>query len=283
MNQRNTHQSLARGLRILEVLAERQAPLALHEVAQQSSLPRSTAYHILRALVKFEYVLQDRKTRNYLLAPKLYRLTNPAWSKEQLAEIAAPYLDELSRQTGEGTSLAIMREGKVIIIAKREADGPVRVVQEIGGQRPIHCSAVGKCLAAWLSEQQLNHVLKRIDFARKTPKTITSPHVFRQELKRIRARGFAFDDEEHIPGIRCLAAPVRDYSGEVCAALCIVGPKDHLPKRRLKDLGRNLSRVATRLSGCLGYEPPKGNSSWASALKIEKGVREEKKKTKRNN
>ncbi len=134
-----------------------------------------------------------------------------------MAEIAAPYLDELSRQTGEGSSLAVLREGRVTIVAKREPDGPVRVVQEVGLQRPIHCSAVGKCLAAYLPEQQLDNLLKELDFTRETPKTITSPHIFRQELQRIRARGFAFDDEEHIPGIRCLATPVRDYAGDVRA------------------------------------------------------------------
>ncbi|MGB9698984.1 MAG: IclR family transcriptional regulator [Thermodesulfobacteriota bacterium] len=262
---RNTHQSLERGLRILEVLAEKQGPVALHEIAGRSSLARSTAYHLLQALVRLEYVLQDQETRNYFLSPKIFRLTQRTWSKEQLAEIAAPYLDELSRQTGEGSSLAILRDGTVTIIAKREPEGPVRVVQEVGAQRPIHCSAVGKCLAAWLSEQQLSNVINQIDFVRHTPKTITSPRVFRQELKRIRARGFAFDDEEHIPGIRCLATPVWDYSGEVRAALCVVGPKNHLPKRRLKELYRALSKVSAHLSARLGYEPeqkkPRSRSS----------------------
>lgn len=271
MGHRNTHQSLARGLRILEVLAEKQGPMALHEVARCSFLARSTAYHLLQALVKLEYILQDRETRSYILSPKIFRLTQRAWPKEQLAEIAAPYLDDLSRQTGEGSSLAILRDGAVTIIAKCEPDGPVRVVQEVGAQRPIHCSAVGKCLAAWLSEQELNNLLKQIDFVRKTPKTITSPYTFRQELKRIRARGFAFDDEEHIPGIRCLATPVWDYSGEVRAALCVVGPKNHLPKRRLKEIYRALNKVSAHLSARLGYEAEKGKPHSSSSKKLKRG------------
>jgi len=271
MGRRNTHQSLERGLRILEVLAEKQGPVALHEIARHSSLPRSTAYHLLQALVNFRYVLQDQKTRNYFLSPKIFRLTQWRWTKEQLAEIAAPYLDDLSGQTGEGTSLAVLRDGMVTIVAKREPDGPVRVVQEVGAQRPIHCSAVGKCLAAWLSEQELNNLFKQIDFDRKTPKTITSPHIFRQELKRIRARGFAFDDEEHIPGIRCLATPVWDYSGEVCAALCVVGPKHHLPKRRIKEVYRALSKVSAQLSARLGYKPGKGGITIKPAKNLKRG------------
>lgn len=254
---RNTHKSLQRGLRILEVLAERQEPTPLYEVARRTSLPRSTAHHLLQALVEFGYLLQDKKTRAYVLSPKLFQITKRTWSKEQLAEIAAPFLDELSRRTKEGASLAILQNGIVTIIAKREADGPVRVVQEVGAQRPIHCSAVGKCLAAYLEEKELNNILSRTILDRKTPKTITSLAVFRQELKRIRSQGFAFDDEEHIPGIRCVATPVRDYSGDVRAALCVVGPKNHLPKRRLREIYRALSKIAANLSARLGYKAEK--------------------------
>lgn len=271
MRRRNTHQSLARGLRILEVLAEKQGPMALHEIARCSSLARSTAYHILQALIKLEYILQDQGTRSYSLSPKIFRLTQRPWSKEQLAEIAAPYLDELSRQTGEGSSLAILRDGTVTIIAKREPDGPVRVVQEVGAQRPIHCSAVGKCLAAYLPEPQLDNLLRQIDLGRKTPKTITSLPIFRQELKRIRARGFAFDDEEHIPGIRCLATPVRDFSGEVRAALCVVGPKHHMPKRRLKEIYQALNKASAHLSARLGYEAEKEEPRFNNSQYLKRG------------
>ncbi len=93
------------------------------------------------------------------------------------------------------------------------------------GPRPIHCTAVGKSLAAWLPEEELAGIIARTAFDRMTPQTITSPAGFRRELARIRATGFAMDDEEHMGGIRCMAAPVRDHSGEVRASLCVVGRK----------------------------------------------------------
>lgn len=254
MRGRNTHQSLERGLRVLEILAEIEQPVQLAEVARKISLPRSTVHHLLQALINFGYLIQDKKARTYYLSPKLFRLTRRTWTREQLAEIAAPYLLDLSRRTGEGSSLAMLRDGVVTIVAKREPDGPVRVVQEVGAQRPIYCSAVGKCLAAWLPEEELNGIIRRTVFERKTPKTITSPQVFRQELKRVRSTGFAFDNEEHIPGIRCLATPVRDYTGGVRAALCVVGPKSHLPKKRLREICKVLRKIAMNLSARLGYE-----------------------------
>ena len=248
-----THQSLKRGLYIIEVVSVIGGSATLAEVARKTALPRSTAYHLLRALVEFGYLVQDGGARTYTLSPKLFRLTGSAWTKEQLAEIAMPFLDTLSRRTGEGTSLAVLRDGVVTVIAKREPEGPVRVVQEVGATRPIHCTAVGKVLAAWLPEKELDGVISRTVFQQKTAKTITSPLAFRQELARIRATGFAMDNEEHIEGIRCIATSVRDYSGEIRASLCVVGPKNHLPQRRLAEIRQALTAASADLSARLGH------------------------------
>ncbi len=253
MKSNRTHQSLDRGLRIIEAIAAINGSATLAEIARKTALARSTAHHLLQALVDFGYLVQDIRARTYTLGPKLFRLTGRAWSKEQLAEIAMPFLDELSRRTGEGTSLAVLRDGVVTVIAKREPEGPVRVVQEVGARRPIYCTAVGKALAAWLPEQELTGIIQRTLFERKTPNTLISPTAFRRELARIRATGFALDNEEHVEGIRCIAAPVRDHSGEVRASLCVVGPKNHLPQRRLPEIRQVLAALAADLSTRLGH------------------------------
>jgi len=258
MNVNQTYQSLKRGLGIIEIIATIGSPATLAEIARKTALPRSTAHHLLRALVEFGYLVQDGDARTYALAPKLFRLTRSTWTTDQLAEIARPYLDELSRRTGEGTSLAVFRDGIVTVIAKREAEGPVRVVQEVGARRPIYCTAVGKTLAAWLPEQELDGSIRRTVFERMTPNTITSPAAFRRELARIRATGFAIDNEEHIKGIRCIATPVRDHSGVVRASLCVVGPKNHLPQRRLAQIRQALAAVAADLSVRLGHGSKEG-------------------------
>lgn len=247
-----THQSLKRGLQIIEVIAAIDGSATLAEVTRKTALPRSTTHHLLRSLVEFGYLIQDGTTRAYTLASKLFRLTGHTWTKEQLAEIAAPYLEELSRRTGEGTSLAVIRDGIVTIVAKREPESAVRVAQEVGAERPIHCTAVGKVLAAWLPQNELEGIIHRIDFERMTARTITSPADFRQELAHIRASGFALDNEEHIDGVRCIARAVRDYSAEVCAALCVVGPKNHLIQRRMMKIKQALTAVSDGFSVRLG-------------------------------
>ncbi len=254
-----THQSLERGLRVLEATAANGGSGRLSEIARKTALPRSTAHHLLRALVQFGYLVQDDQARHYTLAPKLFRLTDRTWTQEQLAEISLPFLDELSRRTGEGTSLAILRDGIVTVVAKRESEGPVRVVQEVGATRPIHCTAVGKALAAWLPPGELDSILGRTTFEKKTARTITTPAAFRRELARIRSTGFAIDNEEHIEGIRCIATPVRDHSGEVRASLCVLGPRSRLPQRRLVEIRKMLAAVAVDLSARLGYGTTEGN------------------------
>lgn len=252
-----THQSLERGLRIIEAVANIDGQPTLAVIARKTALNRSTTHHILRALVEFGYLIQDSDTRAYMLSAKLYRLTGRTWSKEQLARIAMPFLEELSRRTGEGTSLAVLRDGAVIIAAKCEPEGPLRVVQEIGDTRPIHCTAVGKVLAAWLPERESEGIIKRTVFEKKTAKTITSPVAFRRELARVREAGVAIDNEEHIKGIRCLAGAVRDHYGEVRAALCMVGPRDHFPPRRMAEFRQELMAVASELSTRLGHRSKK--------------------------
>ena len=258
MKATRTHQSLQRGLRMIEVIAAIGDPATLAEITRKTGLSRSTAHHILRALVEFGYLDKDDNALTYTLAPKLFRLTEPTWTKEQLAEIAKPFLEELRRLTGEGTSLAVIRDEVVTIVAKCESEGPVRVVQEVGVTRPIYCTAVGKLLAAWLPEKELDYIISRTVFVQMTATTITSSTAFRRELAHIRETGFAIDNEEHIKGIRCIATAVRDHSGEVRAALCVVGPKDNLPQRQLTKIQQALSGVSFDLSVRLGYELPEG-------------------------
>jgi DNA-binding IclR family transcriptional regulator len=253
MEAKLSHQSLERGLRVIEAISDFDGSASVSAIARKTGLPRSTVHHLLRSLIAFGYLTQEGEAQPYKLAPRLFKLTGRAWTQGQLAEISVPFIDELSRRTGEGTSLAILREGVVSVVAKRDSEGPVRVVQQVGTVRPIYCTAVGKILAAWLPERELDDIIGRIVFERITANTIMTPAVLKQELARIRASGFAVDNEEHIEGIRCIAAPVRDHSGKVCASLCILGPKNRFSPRRRKELRGPLLDVAEKLSVQLGY------------------------------
>ncbi|WP_198297905.1 IclR family transcriptional regulator [Bordetella genomosp. 9] len=253
-----THRSLERGLAALEMIAAATGPMTLADAARRLGLHRSTAHHLLRTLVALGYLRQDGTTRGYALTPKLHRMTGQKWSVEQLGEIAQPILETLTAETDEGTSVAAWMDGVVTIAAKREADGPVRVVQNVGAERPIYCTAVGKAIAAWLPDAEIRAVLARTTMVAHTAKTITTREAFEAELRRIRTAGYAIDDAEQHEGLRCIAMPVFCYSGQVIGSMCVVGPRHRMTHQKLQAVRGPLQRCSRQLSERLGYAQDTG-------------------------
>jgi DNA-binding IclR family transcriptional regulator len=254
---RATHLSLERGLALLEAVAFN-GRASLAEASRRTGLNRSTAHHLLQALVSLDYLRQDPESRSYQLGVRPLLLTGRTWSPEQIARIGEPFLAELVRRGGENASLAVYRDGVVTLVAKREHDGPVRVVQNLGAQRPIHCTAVAKAILPWLPRAELAGLLDRARFERYTPKTVTARAAFEAHLRRIRGAGYAIDDEEHLEGIRCIAAPVFGPADQVIASMCAVGPKSRMTHQKLRELRVLILELARALSEQLGWQPPDG-------------------------
>lgn len=248
-----THRSLERGLAAIELLASAGAPLPLSEVARRLGLHRSTAHHLLQTLVTLGWLRQEAESRGYSLSARPYQLTGRKWSVAQIGELAQPLLERLTRETGEGSSVAAWVDGIVTIAAKREHDGPVRVVQDVGGERPVYCTAVGKAIAGWLPRAEVLAALARQPMVALTPKTITTVAAFETELRRIRTAGYAIDDEEQFEGLRCVAMPVFCHTGEVVGSMCVVGPKHRLTHQKLAAVRAPLGAIARELSERLGF------------------------------
>lgn len=249
----STHRSLERGLTLLESVAASTGAVSLAETARKTGLHRSTAHHLLQALVRLGYLWQDAESRGYEISAKPFQLTGQTWSADQLAAIGQPILAEVTRRAGEGSSLAAYRDGAVTVVAKREHDGPVRVAQDAAARRPLHCTAVAKAILPWLPKPELERIVARLRLKRMTPKTIVSRSAFEDELRRIRIAGYALDDEEHIEGIRCIAVPVFGHNGRVLASLCTLGPKSRMTYQRLRDLRTPLAELSGEMSRRLGY------------------------------
>jgi DNA-binding IclR family transcriptional regulator len=257
----STHRSLLRGLAVLEIVAGAREPLTLAEVAARADLPRSTTHQLLRTLAALGHVQQAAASRAWTLTGRLHRLLERDWDPERIGEMAQPWLQELSRLTGVGSSVAAWTQGKVRIVAKRESDGPVRVAQDVGALRPLHCTAVGKAIAAWLPADVLEHALRGVTLERHTPRTITTRAALATELQRVRAAGHALDDEEMYEGLRCVAMPVFGASGQVVASMCAVGPRQQMTRDKLVLVRPVLARLARGLSEQLGYEPSSSSRS----------------------
>lgn len=249
----STHRSLERGLAVLELVAAAREPMPLSEAARRLGLHRSTAHHLMQTLVALGWLRQEEESRGYTLSAKPFQLTGRKWSVEQLGEIAQPFLERLTRETAEGSSVAAWVNGIVTIAAKREAEGPVRVVQDVGGSRPMYCTAVGKAIAGWLPQAEVLAALRSQPMTRLTPKTITTVAAFESELRRIRGAGYAIDDEEQFEGLRCIAMPVFCHTGEVAGSMCVVGPKHRMTHQKLAAVRPPLTALARELSERLGH------------------------------
>ena len=248
-----TIQSLQRGLSILEMIARNGAGVTMAEVSRKIGLHPSTTFHLLRTLTTLGYLVQEETSREYHLGSKIFQLAASAWTEVQLLRISAPLLTEMAQQTGETSHLAIFDNGEVIVINKIDGSGPVRLADRVGYPRPAHCTAIGKVLLAHLPEAEFKAFLERGELRVYTPKTTTSASVLEAELGRVRMQGYAFDDEEFAQGIRCLAAPVRNFTDQVVAAVGISGPVWRVSLDRVAQLTEFVKAMGHRLSRELGY------------------------------
>jgi DNA-binding IclR family transcriptional regulator len=166
-----------------------------------------------------------------------------------LREQAKPFLYELAEATGEAAHVAVYAQGQALVIADVESNKTLRVASGIGRLSPLHCTAIGKSLLAF------SGVPVPDELSRETAHTIIDAEQLRIHLSDIRFQGYALDDEEYDDGVRCLAVPVYDYSGDAIATLGISGPTVRLPLESLPEFANAVKTASRRLSERLGFQP----------------------------
>lgn len=247
-----TVQSLRRGLQVLNAIADAGA-LPLTDIARGLGVPLSTAHHLVKTLETQGYVSQRKSGGEYRLGNRVFRLAGAAWDADDIGVLAEPFLEDLTLKTGETSNLAISDRGQVFVIARFESEGPWRMFQRVGAPRPAYCVATGKLLMAFQRPSTVRQYLAAIELKPLTPKTITSRTLLEQELRKTRNQGYAVDNEEFLQGIRCVAAPVCNFSDQVVAALGLFGPLWRIPDERLGDVVSTLMAISERFSRELGY------------------------------
>jgi len=246
-------QVLDRALGLLEVLSSEGPELTLVELSKRLGLHKSTVHRLLMVLERHRFVERSLQNGGYRLGIKLFELGSKAVMYFDLRERARPHLERLVFMTGETAHLCILDEGEVLYLEKVESSRTVRIPSSIGRRNPAHCTAVGKALLAYLPEKELNDLIKRRGLRAYTRNTITTLAQLRGELQRVRERGYAVDNEEIEEGLKCVGAPVRDYSGKVVASMSIAGPAFRLTENQIPLLAESVMGVANDLSAEIGY------------------------------
>jgi DNA-binding IclR family transcriptional regulator len=210
-------QVIERMMKLLDVLSYHPDPVSLKQLALETGLHPSTAHRILAAMAA-SGVVERAEAGSYRLGIRLLELGNVVKSRISIRAAAMPLMQRLHQQIGESVNLGV-RQGDEIVYVERTSSGrsSIRVVHLVGARAPLHVTAVGKLYLADDSPQQLRDYARRTGLPGFTPTSLTSVSALEREVDRARRHGIAFDNEEIEPGLRCIAAGVRDDSGELVA------------------------------------------------------------------
>ena len=249
-------QSLVRALKLLNCIADlADNEVGVTELAQQVGLPASTAHRLLTTLEQENFARFDPDRRTWSIGVRAFITGNAFARTRNLARLARPLMRRLMEDSGETVNLAIEEDDRAVYVAQIECRQMMRVFARPGSSVPLHCSGVGKAILSGVSEAHLSKVLHSQGMPRLTVKTIMSPAALRDDLAAARRRGFAFDDEEHAVGLRCLSAPIRDETGDVIAAVSASGPLARIDDERIAPLGARVVEAAAAISASLGARP----------------------------
>lgn len=241
-------QTLARGLMILEKLAEAPNGLGITELAEEFGMDKGNMSRVLQTLANYGFAEKVEDTRKYVLGPQIVRLSRIVLTRMPLRETAKPYLKELVQSTGECAHLAIVAQGQALYIDQEEPLSSLRVTTGVGTLAPLYCTALGKVLLAFA------HAPVPEKLSAYTIRTITDPALLQSHIEWVRSHGYAIDDEEYEIGVRCIAVPVFDYRDKCVAAIGISGPTSRLTLENLPKMAQVVQEIGKSLSARLSFK-----------------------------
>ena len=249
--------SLSKACQALRLMADAGGTFTPSDLARQLSMPRTTAFRLLRTLVA-EGLMEERDG-GYRLGVGMLRLALRTLEGIDVRGKSVPVLRDLANESGETAHLAIMTSDKAMLVEVCDSPNPLRVASRTGSLVDLHCSSIGKVLLAWSDPERRRQLLEAIQLPRHADATIVSLDKFKAELDRVTHEGYALDDEEYLDGVRCLARPVWDVEGRVVAAIGITGTTMRFTRGEIPRMNEIVKRAADRLSSALGYESHAGS------------------------
>lgn len=250
-----SNQSSEKLLQLIEFLSEQEEPLRLLDISRQTGMNQSTASRFLSALKSRGYVAQNFQNGKYSLTYKICRIANNVSSRMDMRHVSLPYLRSLSQIFGCTSNLVVEYDLSVMYL--EVVAGPRQMLvplQRIGIVAPLHCTSAGKLILTEFSAEKMQELLKVKGLPKYTEHTITTEEGLRRELAEVARLGYAFDNEECELGTRCVAAPLRDFSGRIVGAISVNGPVVLMTDEYIQQKLPQLLAIAGEISAHLGYE-----------------------------
>ncbi|MDI7274825.1 MAG: IclR family transcriptional regulator [Anaerolineae bacterium] len=253
--------SVRRALALLKAFSVEEPQLSLRELSERLKLSLSTTFRFLATLEHERFVQHDKETGKYSLGLACLELGFVCRTSIRLRERVLPLLEGLRDEWRETVHLGILDKETMEVVYIEKLDGLLPIIymaSRVGGRSPAYCTGLGKVLLAHHDQEAVSSFYSKSGLHRYTPNTIVDVGDLMAHLAEIRKRGFGIDDEEHEPGVKCIAAPVWDAHGEVCAAFSVSGPAPRM-SAAIADGGlpSAVARSAEAMTARLGGRSPR--------------------------
>ncbi|MGQ0543715.1 MAG: IclR family transcriptional regulator [Betaproteobacteria bacterium] len=216
--------SADRVLDVLELLARQGQPMSHTEIAAALGIPKSSLTQLLRNLCARQYIASPPGAQAFAIGPAVFTLAQRGRRGRDLAAIAQPLVEQITRETDESSSLNLLREGEIERACGADSPQALTYSMKLGSRAPVHAVSSGKAILAFLPPQQRDRCLSKVSFERVTPRTIVSMRRLMSVLRQVAAEGVAYSFEEFTPGIVGVAVPVLDQQGHAAGALNVAIP-----------------------------------------------------------
>lgn len=245
-------QALRKGLDVLNVVAESGAPLRFKELLAMTDLPNATLDRLLRTLSEYRLIHYEEIGQTYRLGARSFEMAHQVWENFDLRKGAAPELDRLFEMLDESVRLGVLEDNNVLVVDSREAAQALRVSVGMGLRLPLHASALGKAILAYLSPEQLKVTLEGLDFHQLTDATIVDQQSLIKELALAKARGYAISIGERAIGVNSIAVAILNHRLEPIGGIGFSAPSCRFPEEKLHVVAGDIMKASRRISGNIG-------------------------------
>jgi len=249
----STLSSVRNAARVLKEFGNGHHEFGVTEIARQLGLGKSTAHRLLNTLAEERLLEQNPQTGAYRLGLVMYELGATVTVHAEIHDAAGPVIDHVRNATRETVIVAVLDGNEVVCIERRESPQALRLFGRVGARDDAHVASSGKVLLAYSSAADIDRFLSAGPLRRATPHTITDAVTLRTQLEQIRQRGWAQNINEAEVGVAAVAAPIRNQSGDVIAAVSVLGPIQRLNPAALRRLVRPTIEAGIAISRRLGY------------------------------
>lgn len=223
------------------------------EIAKEIGVDKSTAYRIMETLSESHFVDKNPDTLKYKIGPAILNLSSHFYSSRRVVSIARQYMKKISAVTEESVHLAVLSNNSAVIVEQILADTRVVVNAQLGKMEPLYCSSVGKCILAYMDDDEKDEAIKEIVFDVYTERTIKNTEELKKELDAIKEQGYAVDNREMSDDVVCVAVPVFNSSGKCIYSLGISGTAQKMKNGHLNTVIEKMIAAGRSVSYELGY------------------------------